>query len=79
MNMQLRQCFGRANPDFSGYFNFQKKPKVFKKSQNFKIWLQKIQFGNPATQGRLVKRGCRAAALPEKRKPKNSAKRLNSP
>jgi len=50
MNMQLRQCFGRANPDFSGYFNFRKKPKVFKKSQNFKIWLQKIQFGNPATQ-----------------------------
>ena len=31
------------------------------------------------TQGRLVKRGCRAAALPEKCEPKNSAKRPNSP
>jgi len=44
MNMQLRQCFSRAKPfqleknifclDF---FDFQKKPKVLKKLQNFKI------------------------------------------
>jgi len=31
-------------------FNFHKKPKVFKKRNNFKIWLQKSLFGNPATQ-----------------------------
>ena len=35
---------------FFWHFYFQKKPKVFKKSQNFKIWLQKSQIGNPATQ-----------------------------
>jgi len=35
---------------FFWLFYFQKKPKVFKKSQNFKIWLQKSQIGNPATQ-----------------------------
>ena len=29
------------------FFDFQKKPKVFKKSQNIKIWLQKSQIGNP--------------------------------
>jgi len=50
MNMQLRQCYARAKPirlkisqkkpDFSDFY-FQKKPKVFKKSQNFKIWLKK--------------------------------------
>jgi len=60
MNMQLRQCFARAKlirlkisqkkPDFSGFSYFKKKPKVFIKSQNFKIWLQKSQIGNPATQ-----------------------------
>jgi len=32
------------------FFYFQKKPKVFKKSQNFKIWLQKSQIGNPEPQ-----------------------------
>jgi len=52
MNMQLRQCFARAkpirlkisqkNPDFSGFFYFQKKLKVLKK-QNFQIWLQKAK------------------------------------
>ena len=30
-------------------FPTENKPKVFKKSQNFKIWLQKSQIGNPAT------------------------------
>jgi len=30
------------------FFEFQKKPKVFKKSQNFKIWLQKSQIGDTA-------------------------------
>jgi len=60
MNMQLRQLwqyFARAKPDFSGFFYFyfyfflfKKKPKVFKKSQNFKTCLQKLQSGNPATQ-----------------------------
>jgi len=34
-------------PDFVWIFYFQKKLKVFKKSQNFKIWLQKRQIGNP--------------------------------
>jgi len=60
MNMQLIQCFDRANPirlkiiqkktDFSSFFYFQKKPKVFKNSQNLKIWLQKSKIGKPATQ-----------------------------
>jgi len=57
MNMQLRQCFARAKPfrmkkaRFSlAFFDFQKKPKVFKKSQNFKIWLQKCQIGNPGCE-----------------------------
>jgi len=31
-------------------FLFPKKAKGVKKSQNFKIWLQKNQIGNPATQ-----------------------------
>jgi len=30
------------------FFYFQRKLKVLKKSQNFKIWLQKTQIGNPA-------------------------------
>ena len=54
MNMQLGQCFSRAKPFWteksqvlSGFFDFQKKPKAFKKSQNFKIWLKKSQIGNP--------------------------------
>jgi len=29
------------------FFDLQKKPKVFKISQNFKIWLQKSQIGTP--------------------------------
>jgi len=31
------------------FFDFQKKPKVLKKSQNFKSWLQTNQIGNPAS------------------------------
>jgi len=38
------------NARFFWLFLFPKKPKVFKNSQNFKIWLQKNQIGNPATQ-----------------------------
>ena len=51
--MQLRQCFARAKPfrlknsqTLSSFFN-SKTNKDFEKSQNFKTWLQKIQFGNP--------------------------------
>ena len=29
------------------FFDFQIKPEVFKKSQNFTIWLQRNQIGNP--------------------------------
>jgi len=29
------------------FFDFKKKSKVLKKSQYFKIWLQKSQIGNP--------------------------------
>jgi len=50
MNMQLRQGFARAKPIrlkisqiFLAFF-------ISKKTQNFKIWLQKIQIDNPATQ-----------------------------
>jgi len=35
---------------FLAFFYFQKKPKVFKKSQNFKIWLQKRRIVKPATK-----------------------------
>jgi len=35
---------------FFWVFLFPKKPNVFKKSQNFKIWFQKSQIDNPATQ-----------------------------
>jgi len=38
------------------FFDLQKKPKVFKKIQNFKIWLQKSQIGNPVQQSRATKR-----------------------
>jgi len=31
-------------------FSFPKKRKVFNKSQNFEIWLQESQIGNPAIQ-----------------------------
>jgi len=34
---------------FLAFFDFRKKPKVFKKSQNFNIWLPKSQIGNPDT------------------------------
>jgi len=56
MNMQLRQCFARAKPirlkisQIFLTFLFPKKPEVFKKSQNLKIWLHKSQIGNPATK-----------------------------
>jgi len=46
MYMQLWQCFSRAKPFRQK--KSQKKRKVFKKRQNFKIWLQKSQIGNPA-------------------------------
>jgi len=46
--MYLRQCFARGKPFpvkksqiLSGVF------LIFKKSQNFNIWLQKSQIGNP--------------------------------
>jgi len=47
MNMQFRQCFARAKP-----FRLKKanKAKYVKKSQNFKIWLQKRQIGNPGSK-----------------------------
>jgi len=55
MNMQLWQYFSRAKlfrlkkARFClALFDFQKKPKAFKKCQNFQIWLQKSQIGNPA-------------------------------
>jgi len=58
MNMQLRQCFSRSKPFrlkksqrfYLASFDFQKKPKVLIKSQNFKIWLEKGQIGNLAMQ-----------------------------
>jgi len=50
--MQLRQCISRAKPFrlkkarfCLAFFDFQKKPEVFKKSQNLKIWLHKNQIG----------------------------------
>jgi len=56
--IQLWLCFSRVKPfrlkkiqkmaDFILLFWFPKKRKAFKKSQNFKIWLQKSQIGNPA-------------------------------
>jgi len=54
MNVQLRQCFSGAK-SFRlkkarfclAFFDSQKKPKVFKKSQKFKIWLQISQIGTP--------------------------------
>jgi len=49
MNMQHRQRFARAKPYFLAFF-ICKKAKGVPKSQNFKIWLQKSQIGNPATQ-----------------------------
>jgi len=56
MNMQLRECFSRSKPFrlkknrfCLAFFDFQKKPKVFKKSQNLKIWLQKSHIGNSGT------------------------------
>ena len=53
MNLQLRQCFPKPSHSnwksqiLPGSFLFPKKPKVFKKRQNFKIWLQTSQIGNP--------------------------------
>jgi len=37
-------------PNFVWLFDFQKKLKVFKRSQNLKFWLQKSQIGNPDQQ-----------------------------
>ena len=60
VNMQLRQCFARVkpiwlkisqkNPEFSGFFISKKSQRCSKNNQNFKIWFQKKQIGNPATQ-----------------------------
>jgi len=61
MNMQLRKRFARAKPfrlkksqkkpNFGCFFLFPKKAKkVFKRSQNFKIWLQKSRIANPDQQ-----------------------------
>ena len=38
--------------DFVWLFDFRKKTKMFKKRQNFKIWLQKSQIGDPANNCR---------------------------
>jgi len=55
MNMEVRHCFSRAKPfplkkaRFCLFFCFfSKKATGVQKSQNFKIWVQKFQFGNPA-------------------------------
>jgi len=37
----------RKKPDLSGFFLFLKQAKCVKKSQNFKLWFQKRQIGNP--------------------------------
>jgi len=61
MNMQLRQCFSRSKPVrlkkkpekarfCLAFFDFQKKSKMIKQGQNFKIWFQKSQIGNPGAQ-----------------------------
>jgi len=38
------------------FFHFHRKPKAFKKSQNFNSWLKKSQIGNPADwiSGKIV-------------------------
>ena len=41
MNMQLRQCFARAKSDFSDFFYFQKKAKVFKTVRISKVGFKK--------------------------------------
>jgi len=50
MNMQLRQGFVRAKPIRLEISQIILAFFYFQKSQNFKIWFQKIQIGNPATQ-----------------------------
>jgi len=40
----------QKKPHLVWLFLFPKKTKGVQKSQNFKIWLQKIQIGNPAQQ-----------------------------
>jgi len=53
---------GQKKPDFVWLFLIsKKKPKVFKKSQDLKIWLQKSQIGNP-DRNRNV--GVSASAVP---------------
>jgi len=68
MNMQLRQRFARAKPFrlkkcqiLSGFFDFQKKQKVLKNSQNLKTWFQKIQIDNLAYMSRHVSEHTHAA------------------
>ena len=63
MNMQLKQCFSRTKPFrlekdrfCLAFLDFQKKPKVFRKSQNFKPWFQKSQIGNPASADSLARK-----------------------
>jgi len=56
----VQKCFSRAKcfrlkkgqkkPDIVWLLWFSKTAKTFKKSQDFKIWLQKTQIGNPASQ-----------------------------
>jgi len=50
-----RQAFlTEKKPDFFlAFFDCQKKSKVFIKSQNFKIWLQKSQIGSPVLMNLL--------------------------
>ena len=36
------------------FFHLRKQAKVFKKSQNFKIWLQKSQIGNPTPKKQKI-------------------------
>jgi len=57
MNMQLRQCFFRSKPFLLkkarfclAFFDFQKKPKVFKKSQNFKNLASKNSSWQPCAK-----------------------------
>jgi len=50
MLFQIQVFLTERKPDFVWLFYFQKKPKVFKKYQNFKIWLEKSQIGNPDDQ-----------------------------
>jgi len=53
MFCQSQAYLTENKPEKAGFFLtfiFPKKAKGLKKSQNFKIWLQKRQIDNPATQ-----------------------------